>query len=43
MGEKQWLKEFETGLDRLRIRFVVEQGKGTKIIVVQDEAYIKGQ
>jgi hypothetical protein len=43
MGEKQWLQDFETGLDRLRIRFVVEQGKVTKIVVIQYEAYIDGQ
>jgi hypothetical protein len=43
MGEKQWLQDFESGLDRLRICFVVEQGKVTKIIVVQYEAYIEGQ
>jgi hypothetical protein len=43
MGEKEWIQDFETGLDRLRIHFIVEQGRVVKIIVVQYEAYIDGQ
>jgi hypothetical protein len=43
MGEKEWIQDFETGLDRLRIHFIVEEGRVVKIVVVQYEAYIDGQ
>ena len=43
MGEKFWLQDFETGVDRLRVRFLVEQGRVRIIIVIQYEAYIDGQ
>lgn len=43
MGEKQWLQDFETGLDRLRVHFLTENGKVIAILVVQYEAFINGE
>lgn len=43
MGEKQWLQDFETGLDRLRVHFLTENGRVIAIFVVQYEAYIGGE
>jgi len=40
MGEKQWIQDFATGLDRLRIHFVTKHGKVIAIVVIQYEAYI---
>jgi hypothetical protein len=42
MGEKYWIQDFETGLDRLRIHFITEVGQVVSIIVIQYEAYIDG-
>ena len=43
MGEKFWLQNFETGLDRLRIHFITQNGQVISIIVVQYKAYIDGK
>ena len=43
MGEKFWIQDFETGLDRLRVHFTVEYGQVQAIIVIQYEAYIDGK
>jgi len=43
MGERFWLQDFETGLDRLRVHFVTERGQVKSIAVIQYEAYIDGQ
>lgn len=43
MGEKYWIQDFETGLDRLRVHFVIEHGQVEAIIVIQYEAYIDGR
>ncbi len=43
MGEKFWIQDFETGLDRLRVRFITERGQVVSIVVVQYEAYINGE
>lgn len=43
MGEKQWLQDFETGTDRLRVHFLTENGRVIAIFVVQYEAYIGGE
>ena len=43
MGEKFWIQDFETGLDRLRIHFITEGGQVISIIVIQYEAYIDGK
>jgi hypothetical protein len=43
MGEKQWLQDFETGLDRLRVHFYTTNGKVVAILVVQYEAYVNGE
>lgn len=43
MGEKFWIQDFETGLDRLRVRFETEHGEVTSIIVIQYEAFIDGE
>lgn len=43
MGEKFWIQDFETGLDRLRIHFITERGRVTLIVVIQYEAYIDGK
>jgi hypothetical protein len=40
MGEKFWIQDFATGLDRLRIHFVTEGGRVISIVVIQYEAYI---
>ena len=43
MGEKFWIQDFETGLDRLRIHFTTERGQVKSIFVIQYEAYIDGK
>lgn len=43
MGEKYWIQDFETGLDRLRVHFVIEHGQVETIVIIQYEAYIDGQ
>ena len=43
MGERFWIQDFETGLDRLRVRFTIERGQVKSIIVIQYEAYIDGK
>jgi hypothetical protein len=43
MGEKFWIQDFETGLDRLRVRFTTERGQVKSILVIQYEAYIDGK
>jgi hypothetical protein len=43
MGEKFWIQDFETGLDRLRVRFTTERGQVKSISVIQYEAYIDGE
>ncbi len=43
MGEKFWIQDFETGLDRLRVHFTVERGQVISILVIQYEAYIDGK
>jgi hypothetical protein len=43
MGEKFWIQDFETFIDRLRVHFVSEQGQVKSIIVIQYEAYIDGR
>lgn len=43
MGEKFWIQDFETGLDRLRIHFITEHGRVISIVVIQYEAYIDGE
>ena len=40
MGEKFWIQDFATGLDRLRIHFITEGGQVISIVVIQYEAYI---
>ena len=43
MGEKFWIQDFETGLDRLRVHFTTERGQIKSILVIQYEAYIDGK
>ncbi len=43
MGEKQWLQDFDTGTDRLRVHFYTESGTVEAILVVQYEAFIDGE
>jgi hypothetical protein len=43
MGEKFWIQDFETQIDRLRVDFITEKGQVKSIVVVQYEAYIDGQ
>ena len=43
MGEKFWIQDFETGLDRPRIHFITEHGRVVAILVIQYEAYIDGE
>jgi len=43
VGEKYWIQDFETHLDRLRIHFITEGGEVKTIRVVQYEAYIDGE
>ena len=43
MGEKFWIQDFATGLDRLRILFTTEGGRVISIVVIQYEAYIDGK
>ncbi len=43
MGEKFWIQDFETGLDRLRVHFITERGQVKSILVIQYEAYIDGK
>jgi hypothetical protein len=43
VGEKFWIQDFETQIDRLRVDFITEKGQVKSIIVVQYEAYIDGQ
>jgi len=43
MGEKFWIQDFETSLDRLRIHFITEHGRVVAILVIQYEAYIDGE
>ncbi len=43
MGEKFWIQDFETGLDRLRVHFISEHGQIKAIFVIQYEAYIDGK
>ncbi len=43
MGEKFWIQDFATGLDRLRIHFITESGQVSLIIVLQYEAFIDGK
>lgn len=43
MGEKFWIQDFETGVDRLRVNFITEHGQVKSIIVIQYEAYIDGE
>lgn len=42
MGEKFWIQDFDTGVDRLRIHFITEHGKVVFTIVIQYEAYVDG-
>ncbi|HFQ93344.1 MAG TPA: hypothetical protein ENK32_05010 [Anaerolineae bacterium] len=43
MGEKFWIQDFETGLDRLRVHFISDHGQIKAIFVIQYEAYIDGK
>lgn len=43
MGEKYWLQNFETGLDRLRVHFHTKAGEVETITIIQYEAYIGGK
>ena len=43
MGEKFWIQDFESGLDRLRIHFITDHGQVQSVIVIQYEAYINGR
>ena len=43
MGEKFWIQDFETGVDRLRVHFITERGQVKSIVVIQYEAYIDGK
>lgn len=43
VGEKDWLQDFETGHDRLRVHFVTDHGGVVRVVVIQYEAYIDGQ
>ncbi len=43
MGEKFWIQDFETGLDRLRVHFTTERGQVKSVMVIQYEAYIDGK
>ncbi|MCA9919326.1 MAG: hypothetical protein KC445_15310 [Anaerolineales bacterium] len=43
MGEKFWIQDFSTGLDRLRIHFITKDGQVVTIVVIQYEAYIDGK
>ncbi|NUO80467.1 hypothetical protein HUU05_10355 [candidate division KSB1 bacterium] len=43
MGERFWIQDFETGLDRLRVHFTTDRGQVVAIIVIQYEAYIDGK
>jgi len=40
MGEKFWIQDFETGIDRLRVHFITERRQVKSIIVIQYEAYM---
>lgn len=43
MGEKFWVQDFATGLDRLRMHFITAGGRIVSIVVIQYEAYIDGK
>ena len=43
MGEKFWIQDFETRIDRLRVHFITEGGQVKSIVVIQYEAYIDGK
>jgi len=43
MGEKFWIQDFETGLDRLRVHFVTDHGQIVSVLVIQYEAFIDGK
>ncbi|MEW5986063.1 MAG: hypothetical protein AB1791_05480 [Chloroflexota bacterium] len=43
MGEKFWIQDFDTGLDRLRVHFITERGQVRSIFVIQYEAFIDGK
>jgi hypothetical protein len=43
MGEKFWIQDLATGLDRIRIHFLTERGEVVSIVVIQYEAYIDGK
>ncbi len=43
MGQKFWIQDFETELDRLRVHFLTERGQVKSIFVIQYEAYIDGK
>lgn len=43
MGEKFWIQDFATGIDRLRIHFITKDGRVISIVVIQYEAYIDGK
>lgn len=43
MGEKFWIQDFETLVDRLRVHFITEGKEVRSIIVIQYEAYIDGE
>ena len=43
MGEKYWIQDFSTGIDRLRIHFITEGGRVISIVVIQYEAYVDGK
>ena len=43
MGEKFWIQDFETEIDRLRVHFINESGQVKSILVIQYEAYIDGK
>ncbi len=42
MGEKSWVYDFETKLDRLRVHFTTKRGQIESIAVIQYEAYVDG-
>lgn len=43
MSEKYWIQDFETQIDRLRVRFVTEGGNVESINVIQYEAFLDGE
>jgi hypothetical protein len=43
MGEKYWIQDLATGLDRLRIHFRTQHGQVIIIVVIRYEAYIDGK